>query len=140
MRANKARLEADARCHLAEKERDIYRLLALRSQRDPASNRSLRHQIEEDMDIDDLEEAATAILFGGGTLHSLGLRGLVRRLQNHVLELAESETEEGDDDSNHEHEDASMEEASSESMHAGEAYFRQAGGRQVRAVSIGEDV
>jgi hypothetical protein len=150
--ANKARLEADARCHLAEKERDIYRLLALRAQRDPESNLSLRQRIEEDMDTDALEEAATAILLGGGSLQALGFQDLFRRFRNQDVEFTGSDIEEEDEASysdRMEEDDEDLEESTSEASLLArriaarhENYSRAlVGARQIRAVSIaGEDI
>jgi hypothetical protein len=149
--ANKARLEADARCHLAEKERDIYRLLALRAQRDPESNLSLRQRIEEDMDTDALEEAATAILLGGGSLQALGFQDLFRRFRNQDVEFTGSDIEEEDEASysdRMEEDDEDLEESTSEaSLLARRIAARHensralVGARQIRAVSIaGEDI
>ena len=133
-RANEARLEADARCHLAEKERDIYRLLALRAQPDPESYRWIRHRLEEQMDIEALQQ-------------SLGQ-------QNFLQDFNDEQESDGDEvnvasDSNWmDEDDEEMDESSSESstqargIVSREEHSRAlVGGRQVRAVSIhGDDV
>jgi len=131
--ANKARLEADARCHLAEKERDIYRLLALRAQPDPESYRWIRHRLEEHMDIDALQQ-------------SLGQRNLQDFNDDH--ESDSDEVNVASDSNWMDEDDEEMDESSSESSTQGRGVVSRedhsqslVGGRQVRAVSIyGDDV
>jgi len=59
-RANQAKAEAETRARVAEKERDVYRILA----------RTLRSRLnsdllEENIDTETIEETAAAMLFGG---------------------------------------------------------------------------
>jgi hypothetical protein len=87
---NRARLEADARCDLAEKERDIYKLLALRwkGRRRQGANQ----QLAEEDGMEHVEEAATAMLLGGrGSLSLVGLRNVFRRFQDHASDSDESD-------------------------------------------------
>lgn len=75
-RATMARLEAETRCHLAEKERDVYRLLARRWK----SRLSAASGDIGDIDAETIEEAAAAMLLGGReTLSVFGLGNLFRR-------------------------------------------------------------
>lgn len=97
--ANRARLEADAKCHLMEKERDIYRLLARRAQRIPEERRTSRRQAEDDMETEAIEDAAAALILGGGSLHGLGLRNIFRRFQNQAMVEDEIEEDHGDSSS-----------------------------------------
>lgn len=157
-RANRARLEADARCHLAEKERDIYKHLALRWK----NRRSQRGNEEED--IEEIEEAATAMLLGGRTsLSFLGIGNIFRRFQNQGVAFESSDEEEYEeeadsDDGDRMEEDEETLEGDSPSASMGSNAMRdvvarssqdRAGfqisrdivGRQVRTVSItGEDI
>jgi hypothetical protein len=99
-KANRARLEADARCHLAEKERDIYKLLALRWKGRGRQGSNQRFAEEDGME--QVEEAATAMLLGGrGPLSLIGLRNVFRRFQDPSSAVAsdeESDESEGEED------------------------------------------
>ena len=96
-KANRARLEADTRCHLAEKERDIYKQLALGWRgRDRAAG---HQQLGEESDMEQVGEDATAILLGGrGHLSFASLRNLFRRFRDHTSPFEESDEEEVDDE------------------------------------------
>ncbi len=77
-RANEARLEAETRCHLAEKERDVYRLLAMRWRSRVNASAGDR----TDNDNETIEEAAAAVLFGSReSLSILGLGNMFRRFR-----------------------------------------------------------
>jgi hypothetical protein len=75
--ANQAKDEAESRYRLAEKERDVYRILA----------RTLRTRListlrEESHDTETIEEAAAAMLFGGmEPLSPFGLGRMLRHLR-----------------------------------------------------------
>jgi hypothetical protein len=81
-RANEARLDAETRCHLAVKERDVYRILAMRwrSRFNASSSSSSGDRTE---DNESIEEAAAAVLFGGRvSLSVLGLGNIFRQIRN----------------------------------------------------------
>lgn len=143
--ANKARLEADARCHMAERERDVYRLLALRA-----------HRIEGDVDIDALE-AIRVVLLADGNLPTRDIRRFLlgRRSGNNDqdLEYAESDSDGSDNDSSDsdpmDEDDEDMDSSSEGSLLSRDSIARNenvqsndvVGARQVRTVSIaGEDI
>jgi hypothetical protein len=132
-RANKARLEAEARCHLAEKERDIYRLLALRAQRDPESYRWIHHRLEEDMDIEALQ-------------HSLGQRTFLQDIAYEHESDSDNSDDEARDSNRMDEDDEEMDESSSQSSALSRDIISRedntlalVGARQVRAVSISSD-
>lgn len=97
-KANRARLEAEARCHLAEKERDIYKLLALRwkgRRRAEANHQELGHENE----MDQVEDAATAMVLGSrGSSSVLSLRNLFRRFRDYSEPFEEIDENEVDDE------------------------------------------
>lgn len=115
-RANRARLEADARCHLAEKERDIYKLLALRWK----SRHSQR--ADDNGHMEDIEEAATEMLLGGRTsLSILGLGTIFRRFHNQGVAFESSDDDEDDG------EDASFDEDHTDRMEEDEEMLEDEG-------------
>lgn len=90
-RANEARLEAETRCHIAEKERDVYRLLALRWR----SRVNASSVDGTDSDNGSIEEAAAAVLFGGrDSLSVLGLGNIFRRFRTRMAVAQNEEDEE----------------------------------------------
>jgi hypothetical protein len=96
-RASKARLEAERRCHAAEKERDVYRILARRWK--------TRVQASSGVAVDDnqtIEEAAAAMLLGSReSVSLLGLGNMFRRIRARTSASArreESDGAGGDDD------------------------------------------
>eukprot|EP00980_Cylindrotheca_fusiformis_P012388 scaffold3043_cov121-Cylindrotheca_fusiformis.AAC.4 len=102
-KANLARLQAETRCHLAERERDVYQLLARRWK-----NR-LSAQLGEDVN-DNIEEAAAAMLLGGA--ENMSIFGLFRRFHEMDQDHDDEDDSDYEDDSN---EEDNMEEDSSES-------------------------
>lgn len=98
-RAQEARLAAEARLHMLEKERDVYRLLALRWKRRVQDLTNIRGEREGNADdflsgIDDIAAAAIAdepLLIGLG-----GLGAMLRRLRAAAM---------SDDDDDDDHED-----------------------------------
>jgi hypothetical protein len=91
-RANTARLEAERRCQAAEKERDVYRILARRWK--------TRVQASSGVGADDtetIEEAAAAMLLGSReSVSLLGLGNMFRRFRARAS--AAAPREESDDD------------------------------------------
>lgn len=92
--ANQAKEEAESRYRLAEKERDVYLVLA----------RTLRTRListrrEESHGTETIEEAAAAMLFGGmGSLSPFGLDRMLRHLRAPPAEGNDEEMgEEGDE-------------------------------------------
>jgi hypothetical protein len=101
-RANLARLEAETRCHLAEKERDVYRLLA-RRWKSRLSSTLGEHDEGSLIDVESIEEAAAAMLLGGRENISIfGLGSMLRRFRAHTGAV---EREEGGDESDGENEE-----------------------------------
>lgn len=108
-RAHQARLEAEARCHAAERERDVYRLLAHRWQtrlqdllRQRGGDTSAAADDRTGTDIvvrqDDMEAALEAIV---NERQAIVVRAVLQRFQNDEEEEAEEEgsgMEEDDDD------------------------------------------
>ena len=91
-RANEARREAEARCRLAERERDVYKVLArtLRSR----LNSSLSEGSVRSSEI--MEESAAEVLLGGReTFLSFSLGQVLRLLSR---ERDDEEMEEGEED------------------------------------------
>lgn len=85
-KANRARLEAESRCHLAERERDIHQLMARRWKS------RLHAQLGEEIH-DDLEDAAISMMFGASD--NMSLFRLLRRFQ---AQMDDSESEEEEDE------------------------------------------
>jgi hypothetical protein len=97
-RSNLARLEAETRCHLAEKERDVYRLLARRWK--SRLNVALGEHDEGNslIEAENIEEAAAAMLLGGRENMSMfGFGGIFRRLR--AVQALSFERDEDSDDS-----------------------------------------
>jgi hypothetical protein len=98
-RAEQARLEAEARLRMAERERDGYRLLALRWQ---ARLRAVIQDhggdaAEEDglLGIDDISQAASAVLHNGPLFLRLGgLNAIIRQFQEDDSDDEEEQQEE----------------------------------------------
>ena len=141
-RAQEARMEAETRLQMVERERDVYRLLASRWQRHlqaatrdqrntQGRNASLSNSAQEDELNDDdifelIDDTAAAAVFGGneplmirlGALSSFARR--FRRDRRHEEEEDEDEDEDEDEeleeaeDHNHEHADMDAETESSE--------------------------
>lgn len=101
-RANRARLEAESRCHLAEKERDVYRILARRWK---ARLNETRGVNGDDSD-ESIEEAAAAMLLGGREpLAAFGLGHLFRRFRARAEAAAQADDEEEEDEDELEEDD-----------------------------------
>jgi hypothetical protein len=99
-RANLARLEAETRCNLAEKERDVYRLLARRWK--SRLNVALGEHDEGNslIEAENMEEAAAAMLLGGRENMSLfGFGGIFRRLRAVQALSFERDEDDSDEDS-----------------------------------------
>ena len=115
-KANRARLEAESRYHMAQRERDVYQLLARRWKS------RLHAQLGEEVD-DNLEDAAISMLFGASD--NVSMFRLIRRFQDQ-MEDTDSEEEEdnesdGDDQSESEDGVAMDEDDSSSEILAGQA-------------------
>lgn len=108
-KANLARLEAESRCHFAERERDVYQLLARRLKA------RLNAQLGEELN-DNVEEAAAAMLLDGS--ENISLFGLFRRFHEMEQDLDDEEEDDSDDeDILEQDEEDVMEEDSFESNH-----------------------
>jgi hypothetical protein len=110
-KANMFRLEAETRCHLAERERDIYLLLARRWKG------RLNSQLGgERSDNDSIEEAAAAMLLGGS--ENVSIFSLVQRFHAHAdhNDDEEDEDDEEDDDIFESQSDSAMDEDEDESF------------------------
>jgi hypothetical protein len=110
--ANQAKEEAESRYRLAEKERDVYRVLA----------RTLRTRListlrEESHDAETIEEAAAAMLFGGmESLSPFGLGRMLRHLRAHPAGGNDEEMgEEGDEHFEHMEDEDGMSEDTDDS-------------------------
>ncbi|CAJ1962717.1 unnamed protein product [Cylindrotheca closterium] len=89
-KANRARLEAEARYHTAQRERDVYQLLARRWKS------RLHVQLGEDVN-DNLEDAAISMLFGASD--NVSIFRLLRRVQDQMEDTdSEEEEDESEDD------------------------------------------
>lgn len=101
--ANLARLEAETRCHLAEKERDVYRLLARRWKARLGS--MLEERDGEDLiAVESIEEAAAAMLLGDReNISMFRLGGLLQHYR--VLNGGAFDSEEDSDGSDDENEE-----------------------------------
>jgi hypothetical protein len=112
-RANAAKLEAERRCEMAEKERDVYRLLARRwKARVQASSD------ETENDNETVEEAAAAMLFSGREHHMMfGIGNMLRRFRARA-DVARREEESSDDDEDAEEASDRMEEDNEEDSDA----------------------
>jgi hypothetical protein len=133
-KADLARIEAVRKCQLAEKERDVYRLLARRWK-----SRLNASSGEADGEAETIEEAAAAILLGGRESVSLfGIGHMFRRFRyrasvvnsdgideqddediepTYRMEEDESEEDDDDDDDDDEMNEDSEEEEQSNSEH-----------------------
>ena len=108
-RAHQARLEAEARCHAAERERDVYRLLAhrwqtrlqelLHQRTSNASSAATEHDDSIVVRQDDMEAALDSILQERGR-RTVVISTMLRRFQSEDddEELVDSEMEEDDDE------------------------------------------
>lgn len=164
-RANEARQEAEARCRLAERERDIYKVLA----------RTLKSRLISSLpegsvrSSDILEETAAEMIIGGrGSFLSFNLGRVLRRMaregnndeemeddENEDVDFLEEEDDDDDDDDEmseamddvdsddeevNEDDDESLSAASEEENHTLDANVTMSGGirSQSRTVSISE--
>jgi hypothetical protein len=108
-KANLARLEAETRCHLAERERDVYQVLTRRLKA------RLNAQSREGLD-DNVEEAAAAMMLDGSD--NISLFGLFRRFHEMEQDLDdEEEDDSGDEDLLEQEDEDVMEDDSLESNH-----------------------
>lgn len=87
-KANRARLEAESRCHMAQRERDVYQLLARRWKS------RLHAQLGEEVN-DNLEDAAISMLFGASD--NVSIFRLLRRFEDQ-MEDSDSEVEDNESD------------------------------------------
>jgi hypothetical protein len=101
-RANTRRLEAESRCHIVERERDVYRLLARRWQ---SRLDSLLNQRGGDGDsvLSESESVADAaasnLLLGGREQAAIfGFEGIFRRFSNRSASYESSEDDNDEDD------------------------------------------
>lgn len=97
-RANAARIEAERRLEAAEKERDVYRVLArrwkTRTQTSPGSSTE---------DSETIEEAAAAMLLGSReSVSLLGFGNMFRRFRARASAAAAARREESDSESDEE--------------------------------------
>lgn len=94
-RANRARLEAESRCQLAERERDVYRLLARRWRTRLNDSRGVNNDAVED----NIEEVAAAMLLGGREpMGGFGLGRLFRRFRARAMDTDSDEEGQEDDE------------------------------------------
>lgn len=123
-RAHEARMEAEARLHVLERERDVYRLLALRWQRRLQAVTRERDTANAGANANDddllsgLEDIAASAVFGNEPLVvSLGLGSLIRRFQR---DTDDEESLDEDEDATDEHadmeDDTQMSEEEGETM------------------------
>jgi hypothetical protein len=96
-RANTRRLEAEARCHIVERERDVYRLLARRwqSRLDYLLNQRDGDSVSESESVADA--AAYALLGGREQVAILGFGGMFRRFRNRSTAYESSDDDDEDD-------------------------------------------
>ena len=96
-RANTRRLEAEARCHNIERERDIYRLLARRwqSRLDSLLNRRDGDSVSESESVADV--AASALLGEREQVANFGFGGMFRRFRNRSASHESSDDDDEDD-------------------------------------------
>jgi hypothetical protein len=101
--ANKARLEAESRCHVLERERDIYRLLSLRYKN--RLNEAMGARVDDEEYI---EHDAAEMLLEAREAPAFGVGNLFRRFRNRVIgaELRGPGDSDDDDDSGHSDEDS----------------------------------
>lgn len=132
-RATRASLEASLRCRQAERERDMYKLLALRW-RGSTRNSSSRVHVENDdaaTDMPGLDDAIYSLLRGHDSSSFAGLASLFRSVRDQGINFEESVAEnENQDDSDeesysnrleddHEMVDDGDDDGNSESMNSG---------------------
>jgi hypothetical protein len=103
-RAIQARQEAEARCHLAERERDVYRLLARRWQARLEAVMQQRGQAEIEEDVED-EDDEHFMLSGREQAVVFGLGSMLRTFQNGHDDDDDDDDDEDDDDDDEEEED-----------------------------------
>ena len=132
--AQQARLEAEARLHMAEQERDVYRHLALRWQyrlqtvmneqrssnnADSNQNQDNRHELDNDaMLLDDITQVASIVFANEPVMLRLGgLGAMIRRFQQSRDEGGNDNDDDDDDNNMEQHfsdteddEDSEMEE------------------------------
>ena len=97
-RAHKARIDAETRCSMAERERDIYRLLARRWQ--SRLNAVLNRRGEEPgLEGEAVEDATSGAMFLNGReqVAIFGLGGMFRHMRTHAGAGADSDDGEDDD-------------------------------------------
>lgn len=116
-RANSLRIEAETRCQMAEKEREVYRLLACRWKSHLSSTLNER-EVRGLVGVESVEEAAAAILFGGRDNGArFGLGNMLQRFHAHTqafhVDFDEDQVDE-DDEENEEMVDRNEVEASDE--------------------------
>jgi hypothetical protein len=151
-RAQEARMEAETRLHVVERERDVYRLLALRWQsRLQALANERGTEIDDDslVGVDDIAEAASSVFANEPLILRLGgLRAMMRQFQHGNSDDDDDNEDEDEDNTNHggmdeesEEETDDMEEATdeheTEAMSVSPADSPVISGRpQARTVSI----
>ena len=96
-RANTRRLEAEARCHIVERERDVYRLLARRwqSRLDSLLNQRDGDSVSESESVADA--AASALLGGREQVAIFDSGGMFRRFRNRSASYESSDDDDEDD-------------------------------------------
>jgi hypothetical protein len=96
-RDNTRRLEAEARCHIVERERDFYRLLARRwqSRLDSLLNQRGGDSVSESESAEDA--AAYALLDGREQVAIFGFGGMIRRFRNRSGAYESSDDDDEDD-------------------------------------------
>jgi hypothetical protein len=104
-RAQEARMEAETRLHMVERERDVYRLLAMRWQsRLQALANEHGAEIDDDslVGVDDIAEAASSVFVNEPLLLRLGgLRAMMRQFQHGNSDDDDDNEDDGDDNNNH---------------------------------------
>ena len=129
----RASLEATVRCRHAERERDMYRLLAMRwrgSTRSSIGRINVENE-DADMDIQGFDDATYTLLRAPESLSFVGLANLFRSVRDQGITFEESGDEnESQEDSNeenysnrleddHEMVEDGNDDGTSESMHSG---------------------
>ncbi|CAB9506930.1 Protein-L-isoaspartate O-methyltransferase domain-containing protein [Seminavis robusta] len=116
-RAHNARMEAEARCQLAEEERDVYRVLARRYQlrleaalrRNGRDNHHNNHSSASDIEEDEEEEGEARAMSGREQAVIFGLGAMLRSIQYESGGDDDEDEEEDDDDIDEDDEDEGSE-------------------------------
>jgi hypothetical protein len=113
-RANTRRLEAEARCHIVERERDVYRLLSRRwqSRLNSLLNQRDGESVSESDSVEDASASASALLRGRDQAAIFEFGGMFRRFRNRPAAYESSD----DDDEDEYHRDIEVSEQNETSL------------------------